>query len=99
MIDFSKVIGFDWDVGNARKNDRHDVAHAEAEQVFIDAHNVMSADIKHSSSEQRFHVLGVTADARLLHVTFTFREANTLIRIISVRDMSRAERKIYENQS
>ncbi len=98
MIDFSKITGFDWDAGNAHKNEQHDVAQAEAEQVFMDAHNMMSADIKHSLSEQRFHMLGISADARLLHVTFTLRETNTLIRIISVRDMSRAERKIYENQ-
>ena len=99
MIDFSKVIGFDWDVGNAHKNERHDVSQAEAEQVFIDTRNVMSADVKHSLSEKRFHVIGKTADGRLLHATFTLRETNTLVRVISVRDMSRAERKIYENQS
>ena len=99
MINFNLITGFQWDAGNAHKNERHDVTQAEAEQVFMDADNMLSPDTKHSLAERRFHVLGVTIDSRHLHATFTLREANTLIRIISVRDMSRAERKLYENQS
>ncbi len=34
MIDFEKIEGFDWDAGNARKNEKHGVTQAEAEQVF-----------------------------------------------------------------
>ena len=33
MIDLTKITGFDWDDGNARKNEKHDVSMAEAEQV------------------------------------------------------------------
>ena len=36
MIDFSKIHGFNWDEGNARKSvDKHSVAQYEAEQVFF----------------------------------------------------------------
>ena len=35
MIDLSKIIGFNWDDGNARKNEKHDVSMAEAEQVAV----------------------------------------------------------------
>jgi uncharacterized DUF497 family protein len=35
MIDLSKIAGFEWDEGNARKNDKHGVSMAEAEQVFF----------------------------------------------------------------
>ena len=37
MIDLQVIIGFDWDDGNARKNDKHGVTMAEAEQVFFNA--------------------------------------------------------------
>jgi uncharacterized DUF497 family protein len=32
MIDFTKITAFDWDDGNACKNDKHGVSMAEAEQ-------------------------------------------------------------------
>jgi len=35
MIILKDVVGFDWDEGNSRKSDRHDVSMAEAEQVFF----------------------------------------------------------------
>ncbi|MXY84646.1 MAG: BrnT family toxin, partial [Gemmatimonadetes bacterium] len=46
-----------------------------------------------------FHALGVTQVGRRLHVTFTLREANTLIRVISARSMSRKERTRYEQET
>jgi uncharacterized DUF497 family protein len=46
--------------------------------------------------EVRFHVLGETDDARLLHITFTLRGNGTLVRVISACDMHRKERAIYE---
>jgi len=53
-------------------------------------------DQKHSQKEVRYHALGKNNNARLLHVTFTLRSLDTLIRVISVRDMHRNERNIYE---
>jgi len=59
MIDWNKIIGFDWDSGNARKNDKHGVLMAEAEQVFFNAPLLVLEDCRHSSQEQRFHALGI----------------------------------------
>ena len=53
-------------------------------------------DSKHSQGESRFHALGKTNEARILHITFTLRNAGESIRVISARDMHRKERKIYE---
>jgi uncharacterized DUF497 family protein len=36
---------------------------------------------------------------RRLHVTFTLRDKETLIRVISARDMHRRERRIYEQSA
>lgn len=89
------VVGFEWDEANQLKNERHGVHFREAEEVFLCAHPVVVNDPRHSLAEVRFHALGSTGAGRQLHVTFTLRASNTLIRVISARDMSRKERVIY----
>ena len=96
MIDLGAVTGFDWDDGNARKNDKHGVSMAEAEQVFFNAPLLLLDDVRHSHQEIRGHALGQTDRGRGLHLTFTLRHAGTLIRVISARDLHRKERAIYE---
>ena len=97
MIDWHQIIGFEWDEGNARKSvDKHSVGQAEAEQIFLNEPLLITPDQKHSRSEIRLHALGRTDEGRLLHITFTLREGETHIRIISARDMSRKERSHYE---
>jgi len=96
MINVTKLQGFDWDEGNNRKNAKHGVSMAEAEQVFFNAPLLVLGDAKHSGQEQRFHALGKTDTARLLHITFTLRGQGQLIRVISARDMHKKERVIYE---
>jgi uncharacterized protein len=97
MIDWTQVTGFDWDDGNSRKSlEKHNVSHSEAEQVFFNQPLLVMEDNKHSHQESRYHALGITDDERFLHITFTLRISETLIRIISARDMHRKERKSYE---
>ncbi len=96
MIDLRRVTGFNWDEGNARKNDKHGVSFAEAEQVFFNAPLLLLEDLSHSQQEPRWHALGKTDDGRALHITFTIRQSGALIRVISARDMHRKERVIYE---
>jgi uncharacterized protein len=95
-MNLSRIVGFDWDEGNARKNEKHGVTQSEIEQVFFRQPLIVSGDQKHSSMEQRHHSLGRTERDRYLHVTFTLRERGTLIRPISARPMHRKERAIYE---
>lgn len=96
MIDLTKITDFDWDEGNARKNDKHGVSTAETEQVFFNEPLLMIADTKHSQGECRFHALGKTDEGRTLHITFTLRNAGERIRVISARDMHKKERIIHE---
>lgn len=97
MIDWKQVTGFDWDEGNILKNqEKHGVGPSEAEQIFFNQPLLTMVDEKHSLYEARYHALGVTDDDRLLHVTFTLRVDDTLIRVISARDMHRKERFVYE---
>jgi uncharacterized protein len=87
MVDLSKIIGFEWDEGNARKNEHHGVSMAEAEQVFFNNPLLVLPDIKHNETEPRFHSLGKSHEGRRLHITFTLRDADQLIRVISARDI------------
>ncbi|HQT82014.1 MAG: hypothetical protein B7Z60_07105 [Ferrovum sp. 37-45-19] len=96
MTDLTKISGFDWDEGNTRKNEKHGVSMAEAEQIFFNEPLLLLADIKHSQGESRFHALGKTDEGRALHITFTLRNAGEKIRVISARDMHKKERTIYE---
>jgi uncharacterized DUF497 family protein len=96
MIDLAKITSFDWDEGNARKNVKHGVSLAEAEQVFFNTPLLVLEDVKHSRLELRFHALGKTDNVRLLHITFTLRDASKKIRVISARGMHRKERSVYE---
>ncbi len=97
MFDASKVVGFDWDEGNARKSkEKHNVSQFEAEQVFFNDPLLVVPDQRQDYSELRHHALGKTDLDRLLHLTFTLRAENALIRVISARDMYKKERAVYE---
>ena len=99
MLDLSQIVGFDWDDGNSRKSlKKHGVSQMEAEQVFLDPRLLMLTDDKHSVHETRYHAYGSTAAGRRLQLSFTLRRDATLIRVISVRSMSRKERARYEQE-
>jgi uncharacterized protein len=99
MLDLARVVGFDWDEGNARKSeDKHGVSQAEAEQTFMNEPLIVLEDERHSEREPRFHALGRTDVGRVLHLTFTLRASGTLLRVISARDMSRRERQRYAQE-
>ncbi len=100
MLDLDQIEGFDWDEGNARKSaEKHQVSQSEAEQIFFNDPLLISEDVGHSTRELRLHALGRTDAGRLLHVTFTLRHDNKLIRVISARPMHRRERVRYEQES
>jgi uncharacterized DUF497 family protein len=95
LVDFSRLTGFEWDEGNRDKNWKlHQVASSEAEEVFFNSPLLVYPDPDHSESEDRFYVLGRTGGDRRVFVVFTVRENK--IRVISARDMSKKERKIYD---
>ena len=99
MIDLGKITGFDWDKGNARKNQKHGVSTSEAEQVLFNIPVLFLDDLRRSQLETRYHALGVTDGGRGLYITFTWRLSETLIRVISARGMNRKERAIYEQST
>jgi len=94
---FEQFSGFQWDRGNIDKNlIKHNVENWECEQVFFNRPLLVLDDPKHSVSEKRWAAFGKTDADRFLVVMFTKR--NNLIRIISVRDMNKRERKFYDEK-
>ena len=89
--------GFDWDKCNINKNfEKNKIRDSECEEVYFNLPKIAADESKHSEKELRYYVLGRTEANRYLFISFTRR--NKLIRIISVRDMNKKERKIYEQK-
>jgi uncharacterized DUF497 family protein len=96
MVSEPDFEGFDWIGGNAEKNwKRHDVTPLEAEQVFFNTPLLWGDDPGHSGTERRFYALGQTDEGRELFVAFTRRDRR--LRVVSARDMSRKERRVYRS--
>jgi uncharacterized protein len=91
--------GFEWDEEKARLNEKkHGVAFEEGSSCFRDVFAIESFDIEHSADEDRFMLMGMSDKNRILVVSFTLRDHET-IRIISARLARQRERKAYEDQT
>ena len=96
MIGLDQCDGFEWDPGNSEKNwINHRVTRSECEQVFLNVPLLVADDPSHAQTEPRAYVLGRTDLGRELFVVFTVR--GTLVRVISARDLSQRERRIYRH--
>jgi uncharacterized protein len=88
------ALEFEW---NPRKDAanfaKHGVSFEEAATVFGDPLGRIVRNPRHSGEEERFVLLGLSSNQRLLAVMFTDREKT--IRIISARRVTPAERKNY----
>lgn len=90
-------VHFDWDTKKAQTNLRkHGVSFEEAVSVFNDPLSATGEDPDHSSHELRFVTFGVSFAGRLVVVGHT--EWNGVIRIITAREATRAERYFYEEE-
>ncbi|MET3899365.1 uncharacterized DUF497 family protein [Devosia sp. UYZn731] len=91
-----EIAGFDWNVGNLAKCQRHGVSIEDIQSLFARPH-VIAEDVKHSIDEQRFLAIGRTATERPLFVAFTTRQqgGRLLVRPISARFMHAKEFKNY----
>lgn len=88
---------FEWNPEKAALNfKKHDVDFVEAETVFGDPLAKIFDDDEHSLDEKREIIIGHSIQNRLLIVSFTERENDT-IRIISARITTPKERRDYEN--
>ena len=87
---------FEWDSDKAASNlVKHDVSFHEASTVFGDPLSFTFPDPDHSVDESRYITIGESTQRRLLIISHADRAQR--IRIISAREVTRQERKIYEN--
>ncbi len=87
---------FDWDPSKAAANlKKHQVSFDEAKTVFFDDFAVQFFDEEHSETEERFIMLGMSSNARLLVVCHCERAEGEVIRLISARKATRGESAFY----
>ncbi len=88
---------YDWDDDKAATIlAKHGVSFPEAATVFDDPLSVTFPDPDHSAAEARLIIIGRSALQRLLFVAHTDRASGP--RIISAREMTRREKKVYEEE-
>jgi uncharacterized protein len=90
-------LGFEWHEEKAKENLRkHGISFEEAKTVFNDHFAITINDPEHSINEERYIDIGLSIRGQLLVVVYTERQFN--IRIISCRQATKAERKVYEQR-
>jgi hypothetical protein len=89
-------ISFEWkEDKNTLNKKKHGISFEEAQTVFVDENALLLYDPDHSHKEDRFILLGLSSNLRILVVCHCYRKKDAVIRIISVRKATRAEQKQY----
>jgi uncharacterized DUF497 family protein len=90
-------LHFEWDPDKAQTNlDKHGVTFEEAMTVFYDEAAIEFYDDEHSEREDRFLLLGLSSEMKVLLVCHCYRSEESMIRIISARKATKNEAKYYQ---
>ncbi len=88
------LLTFEWDLEKALDNERkHGVTFEEASTCFSDSESKTIYDPDHSDTEDRYVLLGMSTQGKLLVVVHT--ERGDKIRLISARAADRRESVQY----
>ncbi len=89
-------IHFEWDSQkNAGNKKKHNVSFEEAKTVFYDPNALLIYDPDHSENEERFVIMGMSRNLKVLVVCHCYMSGDEIIRIISARKANRYEIKQY----
>ena len=89
-------LRFVWDGRkNATNRRKHGVTFEEARTAFLDQEAKVYFDPDHAEDEDRFVLLGMSLELRVLVVCHCYREAEAVVRIISARRANKREQKDY----
>ena len=89
-------LRFVWDAGKNLANRRkHGVSFEEAQTAFHDENAMVYFDPDHSEEEDRFILLRMSLQLRVLVVCHCYREGESVIRIISARKADKREQESY----
>jgi len=93
------AFSFEWEPKKATSNfAKHGVTFDEAKTVFLDEDALVIPDPDHSIIEERFIILGRSANARIFAVVHCFRKNESSIRIITARKAGTKEQLPYFTQ-
>ena len=79
-------------------SEKHNISFSEAKSVFYDEFAIQFFDDAHSAAEDRFIMLGMSHESRVLLVCHCERDDGETIRIISARKATKSERKFYQGE-
>ena len=89
-------ITFEWDASKASLNKKkHGISFDEAKTVFFDENAKVIHDPEHSDDEERFIILGLSVNVRMLVVIHCYRKNDRIIRLISARNATHKESTQY----
>ena len=92
-----KEIKFTWDENkNEINKKKHGLSFEEASEVFGDENAILFDDPDHSIEEDRFLIIGAVKSTKICIVSHCYRDNDNVIRLISAREATRSERKIYQ---
>jgi uncharacterized protein len=87
---------FEWDPKKGKTNKKkHGISFEEAQSVFYDENGRYMADPKYYGGEERFLLLGMSSDPKILVVCHCYRRSDSMIRIISARRATKNEEALY----
>lgn len=89
------IINFEWDENkNTINKKKHGISFEEAKEVFWDNNAILFDDPEHSVGEERFMIIGMIRSQKICIVSHCYRD-NDVIRIISSREATKNEKKVY----
>ena len=90
-------MDFEWNRQKAEANiQKHGVTFDEASTVFGDGLSTTFPDTEHSIQEERYLIIGLSNQNRILVISHVYRSET--IRIISARQATKREQKFYERE-
>jgi uncharacterized protein len=92
---------FEWDPRKDRVNrEKHGISFELAQRVFDDP-NHLSLQDRHEGGEERWQTLGLIGPHAIVLVAHTFEDEHgeEVVRIISARKATRAERRLYDERA
>lgn len=95
------MIRFEWDPAKAASNlKKHRISFEEARSIFYDEFAIQFYDSENSELEEdRFLMLGLSSESRMLIVCHCEHNAGSVLRIISARKATKKECEFYEGVS
>ncbi len=92
-----EAIKFEWDdYKNDINKKKHGLSFEEAIEVFGDENAILFDDPDHSIEEDRFLIIGAIRSAKICIVSHCYRDNDNVIRLISAREATKSEKRVYQ---